>query len=81
MNITYFNQDHAKVSIAVRDGTTVTNFGFEQGEKHSADYMDAIRLAWWPKDDLINAEQLDKYGILQSKDHAFVFGNPLGKAE
>lgn len=81
MRIKFVNNDHDKISLAVRSGSSNSNFGLLRGESHEMDFVEPVLLAWWPKNNAITQAQLDIHGSMWNEDADITFGNPLGRVE
>ena len=79
MNVEFFNQDHDKVSVRIKSGSTESNFGLVRNDRHEFDSgPNSVRFAWKDGDEQVTNDEFDTYATDLSAGTAIVFGSPAG---
>jgi hypothetical protein len=73
MIIEFHNKDYTYATVSCKSGTSLNNFTLKENERHNIEFIEPVRIAWWPIPEPISVAQVEQFGILVISSMTFEF--------
>lgn len=80
MIVQFHNTEYTHATVSCKSGTSINNFTLKEDESHNIEFVESVRIAWWPIPEPISVAQLEKFGTLVTSSMTFDFSE-LGLVE